>query len=424
MKRINFVLALLLMIISVQAAFAAGTEMTDYEQDIEKNCIRLKIKTPAECEYISVIAERIPVEKNINAEELSENMVAVAQVKPASSECVVELFYEEKDINTDKLYICISADGAEYDRFTVEFKTREQTVLDSFKNAASWNVYESLIKKYNNAFNMFVLSDGSRSKLYSLSETLRTEVYKTMYKERSGFSKTADIEKAYISAIDSAYAKLPKNSSGQGGGGGGSTPNKTLPYVVTDNSGKENVTENTDFNDMNGYDWAADAVRELRKRHIISGVSETEFNPGGNVKREDFAKILISAAGYDLSGSTDVFEDVRSGEYYEKYVNAAYEHGIVNGIDNAMFGIGMPITRQDIAVMLYRAFFTEKDPIIEHTDFTDSGEISAYAQEAVSALVRARVINGMEDGSFRPMEYASRAQAAQLIYKLISIGRL
>ena len=101
-------------------------------------------------------------------------------------------------------------------------------------------------------------------------------------------------------------------------------------------------------------------------------------------------------------------------------IASAKKAGIVTGVSETEFGLGRNITRQDMAVILYKGAM-KKGYTFGKTelDFTDSSLISAYAFDAVGALASRKIINGMGDGSFAPLEYATRAQAAKMIYSLI-----
>ena len=429
MKSMNFLIVFIISVLTVHlSVYAANVEIAEYEQDIERSCIRLKINTSGEYEYISAIACRIPINSDMSVNDIADVMVAAAQINTTDSVSVAELYYDEKNIKLDKLYIYVSADGDEAEPLVISFKTRDKSIIYSFKTASVWNVYEELIEKYKTAFNMFSLDTSSYTKLSGLNAISRADIYKNMYKERSGFNTVSDIEQSYISAIDSVYNASQKSYSGGGSsGGGGSSPNPVTPSVAAQTPVHTAAVTDpimSGFTDMEGYDWAVEAVTALKDKSIVEGISEEKFNPGGIITREDFVKIFVSAVGYDLSNGKSFFNDIVEGAYYEKYVNTAYDKGIINGISDLEFGIGMPITRQDIAVILYRAAFGNKIETGKTYNFTDHDRISTYAKEAVSDLAAEGIISGMDDGSFRPMEYASRAQAAQMIYKLLLSGRI
>jgi len=109
------------------------------------------------------------------------------------------------------------------------------------------------------------------------------------------------------------------------------------------------------------------------------------------------------------------FSDVAKDAWYYPYIKAAVSKGIILGKEDGSFGVGEKVTRQDMAVMLCRALMLEN----ENTDyvFADDDNISEYAKTAVYAMKAKNVISGFEDGTFKPLDSATRAQAAVMIQK-------
>ena len=138
------------------------------------------------------------------------------------------------------------------------------------------------------------------------------------------------------------------------------------------------------------------------------------------VKREEYLKMLINAAKVTGTKHQTVFSDVVNGAWYEKFVALGVENGIVNGQSENNFGIGMNVTREDMAVMMYRALRDKVSMTSEGAQsFTDASNISEYAKEAVACMQNLGIINGMDDGSFSPKENATRAQAAVCIRRML-----
>ena len=186
------------------------------------------------------------------------------------------------------------------------------------------------------------------------------------------------------------------------------------------------TAENIKFADLEGYDWAREAINKLVENYIVNGISNEEFRPGANVTREEFAKMI--AAGLRLTGAEAVttFSDVKDDDWFYSYVAATERAKIVYGDDNNNFGVGQNITRQDAAVMISRAMTAAEAEIElgEAVTFTDADLISSYAKGAVSKLARAGIINGMPDGSFQPLSNLTRAEAAQMMYGFFSKAQL
>lgn len=223
---------------------------------------------------------------------------------------------------------------------------------------------------------------------------------------------------AYIRAVEESG----RNSSGGGSVGGGASG------VL----GREYKTETTEniispslvkiiFEDIEGVDWASEAILALTDRGIIQGKEPYKFKPYDEITREEFVKILVSAMGYENDEwQKNNFEDVDRSDWFCSYVNIANEKGLVRGIGDGKFGSGMKITRQDMCVMLCNAL-KMKDVIIEadKLSFEDADEIEYYAREAVKTLVKLGAVNGVSETRFDPNGNATRAQAAKIVYAIL-----
>lgn len=185
-----------------------------------------------------------------------------------------------------------------------------------------------------------------------------------------------------------------------------------------------NILEETleiTFLDVPQTHWAYSYISALAGQGIVSGMGDSLFLPEDHVTRAQFVKILAGIVGADISGYTTAgFSDVSDTAWYMPYVAWAKERGVVNGVDGGKnFAPDVSITREQIAAILYRMTESEHFVLPQKNGavrFTDSGEISGYAQEAVSALQQAGVIGGMTDGSFKPRNNATRAEAAKMLY--------
>ena len=167
------------------------------------------------------------------------------------------------------------------------------------------------------------------------------------------------------------------------------------------------------FEDLDGVDWAYSAISELYEKGIISGYSETKFKPNNSVKREEFVKMLVCALNIEDEEYTCAFADV-AGDWSEKYVSIAFNHKLVNGISDGVFGKGNEISRQDMAVMVYNAMLS-KGYAPTGADYTFSDECSEYAKAAISELSGLGIINGVGDGRFDSYGHSTRAQSAVII---------
>lgn len=186
--------------------------------------------------------------------------------------------------------------------------------------------------------------------------------------------------------------------------------------------GYEEKDKSLIFDDMQGYEWSFEAVSCLFERDIVNGVSDFMFAPSEKITREQFAKLMCSA--FDVSLYYDnqkEFSDVDANAWYYPYIQKMASSGFVQGTGNGIFGVGNSITRQDMAVIMYRVgeekgLFSSKNPSLP---FVDSNDISAYALNSVNALKEYGIIKGDENGRFNPTANATRAEGTQMIYNML-----
>ena len=177
---------------------------------------------------------------------------------------------------------------------------------------------------------------------------------------------------------------------------------------------------NVSYNDIAGAAWATDSINALSARGIVRGVGAESFNPSGSVTRAEFITMLMNAFDLTETGRTTSLKDVQEGTWYYDAVATAQSLGITGGRTDGTFGVNDPVSRQDMAVLAYKAAALLKDSSTAGTSltFTDNSAISGYALEAVKAMSAAGMIQGTGNGLFAPMAATTRAQAAVIVYRL------
>jgi len=207
----------------------------------------------------------------------------------------------------------------------------------------------------------------------------------------------------------------------------GSSINVSAEYIdkLKDESNKNEQQWAGGFNDIENYRWAKDAIEYLMDRGIVSGTGNNTFSPQLSITRGEFAKMLVLTMGYDvenLENNDDLqFADVDKSMWYAPYVFTLKVRGIINGDENNNFMAVNEITRQDACAMIYRAV---KEVITTDSElkFSDADDISEYARKAVAALSDKKIIVGNDKGMFLPENNATRAEAAVIFYRLLTIG--
>ena len=185
----------------------------------------------------------------------------------------------------------------------------------------------------------------------------------------------------------------------------------------------EPVTVNTaiPFTDVAPEDWFYDAVAEAYQAGLVSGASETLFEPHGTMTRAMFVTVLGRMAGVSAAApETTSFTDVAPDAYYAPYVQWAAENGIVEGVSDTQFRPGALVTRQQIVTFLYRyaaalGMDTAADPGALDR-FADGDTVAAYAQNAMCWAIEQDLIEGTAAG-LSPRAAADRAQGTTFLVR-------
>mgnify|MGYP000978069052 CR=1 FL=1 len=164
--------------------------------------------------------------------------------------------------------------------------------------------------------------------------------------------------------------------------------------------------------------WAYPVIEKLVHLGVARGTGEGFFSPEAGVTRAEFVTMLARLSGDSLGQGSAVFQDVASDAWYAGAVAWAVEQGVTTGTSATTFDPAAAISRQDMAVMIDR-FLSGRGISLENngvvSQFQDVGEISAYAAAAVEHMRRCGVISGKPDGSFAPLDTASRAETCSML---------
>lgn len=291
------------------------------------------------------------------------------------------------------------------------------------------NVEETaeMLKKYASDFGIDLsYGEGKKVTMTEVAKKIDTkhpEVY------------VGNMAETYKKLVDSIYSDHSKSESsivnrgnkGQGRGGGTGT------VKIKDNTGasasqenQPNQTEPTErptagLCDVENIEWARDAIYYLAERNIISGVDGVHFMPEKDITREEMAKMIFLAFTIDVTNGKGIsFTDCHKEQWYYPYVEALYAGNIISGISETEFGTGQKVSRQDAVTILSRILAAAKKNISKgDLHYADAAAIAEYAQDAAAKLDKAGLITGFEDGTFRPREAITRAQAAVMIYRIM-----
>ena len=175
------------------------------------------------------------------------------------------------------------------------------------------------------------------------------------------------------------------------------------------------AVEDTGFADVDADAWYAEAVEYVRAHGIMNGTSAAIFNPDGTTTRGQITAILYRASGSPEVSGGAAFTDVADGAYYADAVCWANTYGIVTGYGDGTFRPDIPITRQQMAAILWR--YAGSPSPEGGADYADEASIASYADTAVDWARDTGIISGRDGNRFDPSGRATRAQAAVILYR-------
>lgn len=316
------------------------------------------------------------------------------------------------DAKIEKWYKAQSANSAAAEKILQILKQRKYDKYSDLEEQMKRALILSVVKYPNGISNIGeVMADFSD--VSGITKSDETEKYR-----QAAGKDFSDIDKfiEYFKSLKTEKETYSPGSGRSGGGGGG--------FVA---SGKKNTASdaqtpvvNMRFIDLDTVPWAYEAISTLADKNVINGRSDELFEPNDTITREEFVKICVNICGLDSSDKTVVFSDEVSGEWYTGYLKAAYDAKMISGKDDGTFGIGEPVSRQDMAVILYNMIKSDIDSAKEaQQKFDDAEQISDYARNAVSRLSGLDIINGTGDNLFSPLDTATRAEAAKMAFGIL-----
>lgn len=195
--------------------------------------------------------------------------------------------------------------------------------------------------------------------------------------------------------------------------------------MIPASAGAANVT---DFTDVKPGAWYYGAVSYATDRGLFQGTSNTTFSPDTPMSRGMFVTVLgrFGDIPKDYSSTKATFTDTNAGDYFYPYASWACDIGVVSGVGDNRFAPHDSVTREQMAVMLYRFAakagyfpeFTEE----KYQNFTDTGKVSPFAVDALKWAATYDIIKG-SDGRIDPQGKATRAQVAQIMLNFFDFIR-
>lgn len=218
---------------------------------------------------------------------------------------------------------------------------------------------------------------------------------------------------------DNPRETLVSNSSSGGGSSGGGSSSGNNGSQTEEPDEPSGAQDENVFSDVSSSAWYAEAVNYVYENGLMTGISSTQFAPNNTLTRAMVVQTLYAMANKPAVSGSENFTDVSSGDWFADAVTWASANGIVSGYNATQFAPNDPLTREQLALILYgyaqmRGYNTTQSGT-SIQKFTDYGSISAWALEAMDWAVNAGLLSGKGNGVLDPTGTATRAEVAQIL---------
>ena len=198
-----------------------------------------------------------------------------------------------------------------------------------------------------------------------------------------------------------------------------------LAVRLDESASIELVDNSKSFSDVAAGDWFAGSVQFTASRELFSGVGSGGFAPYDTMTRSMLVTVLHRLEGSPAPTASGSFQDVPQGTWYSTAADWAAEQGITSGTSAGLFDPNAPITRETLALMLYRCAGSPaaaSDGKLE--DFQDGEKVSSWAREAMEWACANGILTGDNNGQLRPQADSTRAEVAAMLTRFVSLTTL
>lgn len=222
--------------------------------------------------------------------------------------------------------------------------------------------------------------------------------------------------------VKDADGKTVTVTAGKDGAYSFTQPSAKVTITVTFKAAEQKPAE-LPFTDVTTTDWFHDSVKYVYENGLMNGTGDTTFSPYLDTSRGMIVTILWRRSGSPVPAKAADFTDILPDQYYTEAVAWGAENGIITGYANGCYGPGDPITREQLAAILWRyARFKKYDVSIgESTNilsYLDYSQISEYAIPAIQWVVGEGIMSGKGGGILDPKGHATRAETAAMLERL------
>lgn len=343
-------------------------------------------------------------------------------VSTSSGQKLSDVYVKMTASSASVTYTAYDADDYALASGTVSFDANDSndTISSSgasFKNAAA---VDQIIEEYPEAeYVKFDLPRASEGKLYYDFNTISdfaSEVKDSDKYYVNASSSQADVEDVYFLPVYGVKGKITIDYTAYGSNNSDLGTGKITLSVKS----KTASSKFTDVTASNVGSWAADSIDFCADNDLVNGKSTYSFAPKDNLTRGQLVAILYRAAGSpSVTGTTNPFNDVKTGDYYYNAVLWAYKNDVVNGTGAGKFSPNANVTREQIAAILYR-YMGSPAATGSLSGYSDRSKISSWATTAMQWAIGKGYITGTSSTTLDPLGQATRAQAAVMLHRFLT----
>jgi len=176
------------------------------------------------------------------------------------------------------------------------------------------------------------------------------------------------------------------------------------------------------YTDASTTAWYHDGVHYCIENGLMTGYGNNKFGPNNTLTRGMLAQTIYNKEGRPAMAASELFDDVAGGAWYAEAVAWGARNGVLEGYGNGRFGPDDPITREQLATMLWR-YAGSPESVGTLARFTDGGKTSSWAAAALRWAVEQGIVTGKGSGILDPASTATRAEAATMLQRFCTIGR-
>ena len=178
------------------------------------------------------------------------------------------------------------------------------------------------------------------------------------------------------------------------------------------------------FTDVDQSKWYHEAIDFVVSQNLMRGMSDTLFQPDGNMTRAQMVTVLYRLADTPAVEGSVPFTDVKAGQFYSDALVWAYENGIAKGVTDQRFAPHTSVTREQMVVFFARVAQLNGQTVEAKGDLSnyhDADAVSNYARESMTWAVETGLIQGVTTTTLSPKTTSTRAQIAEVLLRYCTI---